>query len=92
MQAVEDARTLIQGISAGMASRPGGGSFPEGGADEQDGAAPQDADAGSTPVAAPERTSAVTGSSIWLFAGVGALMLVLIGLAAAALPRAGRRH
>ncbi|MEV4900201.1 Ig-like domain-containing protein [Citricoccus sp. NPDC055426] len=92
LQAVEDARTLIQGISAGMASRPGGGSFPEGGAGEQDGTAPQDADGGSTPVAAPERATAVTGSSIWLFAGMGVLMLVLIGLAAAALPRAGRRH
>lgn len=93
MQAVEDARTLLDGISAGMASRPGGGTFPEDGSGEdgaQDGPSPQDP--AGTPEAAGDRAAAVTGSSIWLFAGVGVLMVVLIGLAAAALPREGRRR
>lgn len=92
LQAVEDARTLLQGISAGMASRPGSGSFPEAGPGEQDGTDTHDPDSGSTPAAASDRTSEVTGSSIWLFTGVGLSMLVLIGLAAAALPRGSRRH
>ncbi|NUL47582.1 Ig-like domain-containing protein [Cellulosimicrobium funkei] len=93
MQAVEDARTLLDGISAGMASRPGSGTFPEDGSGEdgaQDGSGPQDP--AGTPEAAGDRAAAVTGSSIWLFAGVGVLMVVLIGLAAAALPREGRRR
>ncbi|MFB9072158.1 hypothetical protein ACFFX0_13475 [Citricoccus parietis] len=42
-------------------------------------------------MAAAERT-AHTGSTLWLFAGVGFLMIALIALALAALPRGGRRH
>lgn len=91
LQAVEDARMLVEGISAGMTSRPGNGQFPDignGVTGSQDGSAQ---DPSGTPHAEGHRASQVSGSSIWLFAGVGLLMVVLIGLAAAALPRASRR-
>ncbi|MEW1981324.1 Ig-like domain-containing protein [Citricoccus sp. NPDC079358] len=83
VRAVADAEKLVAGISAGMTSRPGGGNFPSGNAAEDTGSA--------EPVAAADRT-AHTGSTLWLFAGVGFMMIALIALALAAVPRGGRRH
>ncbi|REE04137.1 Ig-like domain-containing protein [Citricoccus nitrophenolicus] len=83
VQAVADAEKLIAGISAGMTSRPGSGNFASGDASGGTGRA--------EPVAAAERT-AHTGSTPWLFAGVGFMMIALIALALAALPRGDRRH
>ncbi|WP_188806492.1 Ig-like domain-containing protein [Citricoccus zhacaiensis] len=98
VRAVADAEKLIAGISAGMTSRPGGGNFPSGDgtgnvADGAEGAsrAATDGPGSTEPVAAAERTTH-TGSTLWLFAGVGFMMIALIALALAALPRGERRH